>query len=129
MIRLNKLLSAERTGTRVECATVDEAIAAFDLESKLIIARCSTDEEFLGLTSAILKRSQTAVEMGIGDTAWVWNPAMQLVDGEGWRLLFEQGQSLTARGQAKQQQAQAQQMRAMQAALGGRMPNGQPRRR
>lgn len=126
MIGLHKMLSAER-GEHVECSTVAEALGAMDAESKYIIARVDSDEEFLGLLSSVLKRSQYAVEVGAGDTVWVWTVQMQMADGPGWRLCFEQQQALTAQGQAKMQAAQQQQARQMMGAMGIK-PNGGLRR-
>lgn len=130
MIKLYK--RGEETGTHHECETVADAHALFDAESVTIVARCATDDECWGLMSAVLRKSRAAAEKGILDTVTIWTPNTRQVDGDGWRLIFEQQETLTAKGVQKQQQAQAQaQQQAMAMMRGGgmQMPNGQPRRR
>jgi hypothetical protein len=111
MIKINKMLAADRPGESFECESIVDAMGLFDNESKFIVARCSADEEFLGLMGAAVKRAQTAASMGVGDAVWVWMAVMQLADGGGWRVVFEQQQALTQQGAAKQQQAQQAQAR------------------
>jgi len=130
MIRLNKRIDSDN-GTRIECETIEDAIAAFSIDDhKIIIARCSTDEECLGLLHGVMSKSKTASEKGLLDQVTIWTPNMQSPDGDGWRLIFEQAEALTAKGIAKQQQLQAQQQAQAQAAMqrmmggGGGMPNG-----
>lgn len=125
MIRLTKMLNAEHS-ERLEFAVITEALGALDNEAKYIIARCETDEEMLGLTSAVLKRAQTAVQMAAGDSVWIWQPTGQFTDGDGWRLCFEPAEALTVHGQRKQQAAQQAQARQMMAQMGG--ANGMRRR-
>lgn len=130
MIKLYK--RGEETGTHHECETVADAHALFDAESVTIVARCATDDECWGLMSAVLRKSRAAAEKGILNTVMIWTPNTRQVDGDGWRLVFEQQETLTAKGVQKQQQAQAQaQQQAMAMMRGGgmQMPNGQPRRR
>jgi hypothetical protein len=122
MIKISKFIAPDRDGVDVECATVPEAVGQLEPELKIVIARCGSDREFLGLVAATLKRAQTAVEMGVGDAVWIWQPVLQVTDGDGWRLIFEQSQALTAQGQQKQaaqQQAQAQQMMRQMGGGGG----------
>lgn len=130
MIKLYK--RGEDSGTHHECETVADAHALFDAESVTIVARCATDDECWGLMSAVLRKSRAAAEKGILDTVMIWTPNTRQVDGDGWRLIFEQQETLTAKGVAKQQAAQQQaQQQAMAMMRGGgmQMPNGQPRRR
>ncbi|HXB28160.1 MAG TPA: hypothetical protein VNV25_25745 [Gemmatimonadaceae bacterium] len=122
----------EETGTNHECATVAEAHALFDAETAIIVARCSSDEECWDLVGAVLRKSRLAAEKGILDTVMIWTATTRQVDGEGWRLIFEQQEALTAKGVAKQQAAQAQaQAQAMAMMRGGgvQLPGGNGARR
>ncbi|MDE2022198.1 MAG: hypothetical protein KGI71_04810 [Patescibacteria group bacterium] len=91
MIKIARMFNPER-GERVECATVAEALGCFDAEPKFIIARCETDEEFLGLSAGVIERANTTAQFATGASFWIWRPTMQLADGDGWRLCFEQVQ-------------------------------------
>lgn len=131
MIKIHKLVTHEQS-SRHECATIADAHELFDADHKVVVARCETDEECLGLISAVLTKSKMAAEKGIFDTVQVWTPSAQLVNGDGWRLIFEQQEALTLQGQKKQQAAQQQQQAAAQAAMQrmmGGMPNGMSKRR
>jgi hypothetical protein len=115
----------EETGSRHECETVAEAHALFDAEMVIIVARCSSDEECWDLVGAVLRKSRLAAEKGILDTVMIWTATTRQVDGEGWRLIFEQQEALTAKGVQKQQAAQAQaQAQAMAMMRGGGIPMG-----
>ncbi len=129
MIKIHKRVDQDN-GSRHECETVEDAHALFDSESAIVIVRCSSDEEYLGLVSSVLCKSRLAAEKGLLDTVMIWTPTMRQVDGDGWRLVFEQQETLTAKGVAKQQAQQQAQMQAAQAQMarmmggGGGMPNG-----
>ena len=123
MIKIHRFASPERA-EKIECSTAIEALAAFEPEQQIIIVRCSSDEEYLGLTHAVLKRTMTAIEMGVGDTVWVWGPSLTLCDGDGWRMTFEQNQAFTKAGMAKQQVAQRQQAQQALSMLSGFKQHG-----
>ena len=94
MISLTKFIAPDRPAQRASCESIADALAAFAPEDKLIVVRCETDEECVG--HAVLKRSMTAVEMGAGDTVWIWGLSMEIADAAGWRLRFEQQQARQA---------------------------------
>ena len=133
MIKIHKRVD-NATGSHHECATTEEAHALFDADSSIVIARCSTDEEMLSLMSAVNGKAKTTVEKGLLDTVMIWAPSMRQVDGDGWRIMFEQQETLTVKGIQKQQAAQMQQAAQAQATMramigGGGGGNGLSKRR
>lgn len=129
MIKITTLVTPEQSGHH-ECATIADAHDLFGEDQRVVIARCGTDEECFGLISAVLLKSKNACDRGLLDTVMIWSPSLQMVDGDGWRLVFEQQEALTMQGAKKQQAMQQQQQAAAQAAMhrmmggGGDMANG-----
>jgi hypothetical protein len=99
VIRLNKMLALARWEA-VECATALEAGEHFDAETKRIIARCDTDEEWMQLDQAVTDRNElakkTAVLAARTPTCVLWASKLNVADGPGWRSLF---MSALAQGQ------------------------------
>ena len=94
MIRLHKLHTHERH-THVSCETLDEALKQFDIETPYIIARCSSDEEWLGLKIALNAKNENAVKAAqlasvTAPTCAIWQSPADLSEGEGWRTLWTQ---------------------------------------
>jgi hypothetical protein len=123
MIKILARIDTENS-SRHECPTVADAHALFSDDLKMVIARCSTDEECMDLLAAVYGKSKTSAEKGLLDTVMVWTSSSQFADGDGWRIIFEQQEALTVKGMQKQQAAQQAQMQAQQQALQRMMGGG-----
>lgn len=78
-----------------ECKTSMEALPVFNDSVVSVVARCDTDEEFLGLlrvvgmaSNAIAKKALAEVDAGTVVDISGWISRGQLIDATGWRMIF-----------------------------------------